>query len=67
MKKDCPFMTGMTLQDLKDKATCMEDSYRLSLVVQKFIGDLGRNDKKAAVHDMDIIFSTLPNVLDTCG
>ena len=58
---------NMTLQDMKDAATCMEASYRFSLLVQKLSGDVSKFDKKAIISDVDTIFVQLPTVLDTCG
>lgn len=66
-KKSCPFLTNVTLQDIKDKATCMEASYRFSLLVQKFVGDLDKGDKKVIQSDLNVIVTQLPSVLDTCG
>lgn len=60
-------LTEVTLQDVKDKAKCLEDSYRLSLVVQKLGGDINKADKKAIINDVNTIFTDLPTVLDTCG
>ncbi len=60
-------MTDITLQDIKDSATCLEASYRFSLLVQKLGQDINKGDKKAIVTDLNTIFTQLPGVLDTCG
>jgi hypothetical protein len=66
-KKSCPFLTDITLQDIKDSATCLEASYRFSLLVQKLGGDINKGDKKAIVSDLNLVVTQLPGVLDTCG
>jgi len=60
-------MKDVTLQDIKDKGECLEDAYRLSLVVQRLVGDINKADKKAVVSDLDTIITKLPAVLDICG
>lgn len=67
VKKSCPLLADVTLQDIKDSATCMQASYRFSLLLQKLAGDINKADKKAVLADVDTIFTRLPVVLDTCG
>lgn len=67
VKKDCPFLHDVSVEDLKSGGVCLESAYKLSLVLQQLEEDARKGDKAASMKDIDAFITGLPDTLDACG
>ena len=67
IKKHCPFIQEMKMNDIKSGGVCMEASYQLSLIFQQIVQDFKAGNKQSAYNNIDTFFTILPDTLEACG